>query len=158
MTCRDCWFDLTLWTLTLCTLFLGWMQKQSGRAIWGIPEEDQSSFKCTAEFSPQVPENLTRAWWMGSCQVVRLLSVWIARGPTSLLQGDFKFKQQSYFDVCLFLRKEKAQCIWKHTLRVCRMVRLGKPRWLIKTLLNVDYKATNWRSGGWRVKCNQIQC
>lgn len=59
-----------------------WMQKQNGHGIHGITEDEPSNFKYTAEFSPEVPENLTEAHLMGSCQMVRVLSVWIARGPT----------------------------------------------------------------------------
>ena len=104
---------LTLWTLILYTLLLGWMQKQSGHRIRGVTEGGPSSCQYTAEFTPEVPENLTEAWLMGSCQAVRLLSVWIARGRTSLLQGDCVFSNRANSSFVLFGEKE-TQCIWKH--------------------------------------------
>lgn len=104
---------LTVWTLILYTLLPGWMQKQSGHCICGITEGRPSSYWYTAEFSPEVPESLTEAWLMGSCQVVRLLSVWVARGRTSLLQGDCMFSNRANSLFVLFWEKE-AQCILKH--------------------------------------------
>lgn len=80
-----------------------WMQKQSGHGIHGITKDKPSSFKYTAEFSSEVLGNLTEAWLMGSCQVERLPSVWRLRGLTQLLQGN-NSQQQSYCDVCPFLR------------------------------------------------------
>lgn len=75
--------SLNLLNLNSLSIVFWWMQKKSVGGIHGITEDEPSSFKYTAEFSSEVPENITEGRLMGSCQVVRLLSVCIARGRPS---------------------------------------------------------------------------
>lgn len=64
------------------------MQKQSGRRVCAITEEEPSSFKYSAEFSPEVPGNLTESLINGIVSSGEIAECLGSQRPTSLLQGD----------------------------------------------------------------------